>query len=215
MTGLSATFLQDMSAKKSFFGKLLALFLATVTSMFLFLSMKLMITSQQYKIEEALGGAAIDFIRVAREEDTNLKERAKRPSRQEAEPPPPPPQLDSVARPDIDPSSLAESNFDLELGLNLDVPVDGDALAIVRVLPRYPNRALQRNIEGWVLLEFTINEVGLAKNIKIVESEPSGTFDRAAMNAVKKWKYKPKTEEGRSVPRAGVRQMISFNIAKE
>ena len=39
------------------------------------------------------------------------------------------------------------SAFDLG-GMNLNAPVDGDALAIVRVLPRYPSRALSRGIEG-------------------------------------------------------------------
>ena len=57
--------------------------------------------------------------------------------------------------------------------LNLNAPVDGDTLAIVRVLPRYPSRALSRGIEGWVLLEFAIDELGLAVNPVVIESEPA------------------------------------------
>ena len=88
-------------------------------------------------------------------------------------------------------------------------------MAIVRVLPRYPNRALSRGIEGWVLLEFTISPIGQAMNPVVIDSDPAGIFDRSAINAVRKWKYRPKTEEGRAVPRPGVRQMITFQISKD
>lgn len=188
--------------------------LAIVTTMALFLVMKIMITGQNYKIEDLAASITIDFVRLKRDEDVNSKERAaKRPTRQEPEPPPPPPQLDNIEKPNIDDAAI-DANFGLNLGLNLDVPVDGDALAIVRVLPRYPNRALSRGIEGWVLLEFTISAIGQAVDPIVVEAQPQGMFNRAAINAVRKWKYRPKTEDGRAVARPGVRQLISFAIAK-
>jgi protein TonB len=49
----------------------------------------------------------------------------------------------------------------------------------------------------------------------VIDSDPVGIFDRAAINAVRKWKYRPKTEEGRAVQRPGVRQMITFQISKD
>lgn len=188
--------------------------LAIVTTMALFLIMKVMVTGQDYKIEEAGANITIDFVRLQRDEDVNAKQRAaKRPARQEPEPPPPPPQLDNIEKPNIDDANATDVDFTLD-GLNLDVPVDGDALAIVRVLPRYPNRALSRGIEGWVLLEFTISAIGQAISPIIIEAQPAGIFNRAAINAVKKWKYRPKTENGRAVQRPGVRQLISFAITK-
>jgi len=186
--------------------------LACVTTVALFLVMKIMITGQDYRIEELAASITIDFVRLEREEDVNTKDRVKRPSRQEPEPPPPPPQLNQRTKPNIDDASI-DADFGLDFGSGFNAPVDGDALAIVRVLPRYPNRALSRGIEGWVLLEFTINALGQAIEPIVIDAEPPGTFDRAAINAVKKWKYRPKTEDGRAVPRPGVRQLISFNIA--
>ena len=190
--------------------------LAIVTTMALFLVMKVLITGSDFEIEDALDNFSIDFVRVDRDEDTNSKDRAlKRPSKQEPDEPPPPPKLNKVQRPNMDnASSIANfGDFALE-GMNLNAPVDGDALAIVRVLPRYPSRALSRGIEGWVLLEFTISALGQAVDPIVVESDPERTFDRAAMNAVAKWKYRPMMEDGRAVPRPGVRQLISFAIAK-
>jgi protein TonB len=190
--------------------------LALVTTVALFLVMKVLVTGQDFEAEEALASIAIDFVRVERDEDVNEKSRSlKRPSKQEPDEPPPPPKLDQVTRPNMDKASTSANFDDFGLaGMNLNAPVDGDALAIVRVLPQYPRRALSRNIEGWVLLEFTISELGVAVNPVVVDSEPSGIFDRAAINAVQKWKYRPMMDGGRAVPRPGVRQLISFQIAK-
>lgn len=182
----------------------------------LFLVMKVLVTGQEYEIEEELAAIGIDFVRVERDEESQTKDRAlKRPSKVEPEEPPPPPKLTQPNRPNIDKASMSADlgAFDLA-GLNLNAPVDGDTLAIVRVLPRYPSRALSRGIEGWVLMEFAINELGLAVNPVVIESEPPGIFDRAALSAVKRWKYRPMIEDGRPRMRPGVRQLISFEIAK-
>lgn len=188
---------------------------SAVTTVVLFLTMKVLVTGQQYEIADAAQSFAIDFVRVQRDEDVDAKDRApKRPAQQEPDEPPPPPKMSEVSKPNLD-SGGVNANFDFDMGgMNLNAPVDGDALAIVRVLPRYPSRALSRGIEGWVLLEFTIDEVGVAIEPTVVDSDPPGVFDRAAVNAVRKWKYRPKTEDGRAVKRPGVRQMVSFQIAK-
>ena len=182
----------------------------------LFLVMKVLVTGQEYKIEEELASIGIDFVRVERDEESQTKDRAlKRPSKVEPEEPPPPPKLPQPDRPNVDKASMSADMgaFDLA-GLNLNAPVDGDTLAIVRVLPRYPSRALSRGIEGWVLLEFAVDELGLAVNPVVIESEPPGIFDRAATSAVKRWKYRPMIEDGRPRMRPGVRQLISFEIAE-
>ena len=182
----------------------------------LFLVMKVLVTGQEYEIEEELAAIGIDFVRVQRDEESQTKDRAlKRPSKAEPEEPPPPPKLTQPNRPNIDKATMSADlgAFDLA-GLNLNAPVDGDTLAIVRVLPRYPSRALSRGIEGWVLMEFAIDELGLAVNPVVIESDPPGIFDRAALSAVKRWKYRPMIEDGRPRMRPGVRQLISFEIAK-
>ena len=190
--------------------------LAIVTTIVLFLTMKVLVTGRDYEIEQEAASIGIDFVRVERDEDVNTKDRAmKRPSQQKPDEPPPPPKLEPTQRPNADKASM---NLDLGqfglTGMNLNAPVDGDALAIVRVLPRYPSRALNRGIEGWVLLEFAINELGQAVELVVVEADPKGVFDRSAMTAIKKWKYRPMMEDVKPAIRPGVRQLISFNIAE-
>ena len=188
---------------------------ALVTTIALFLTMKVLVTGRDYEIEKELATVGIDFVRVERDEDVNTKDRTlKRPSQQQPEEPPPPPKLQPTQRPNMDKATMS-ADFGLGLaGMNLNAPVDGDALAIVRVLPRYPSRALNRGIEGWVLLEFAINELGQAIEPVVIEADPKGVFDRSAINAIKKWKYRPMMEDGKPTVRVGVRQLVSYNIAK-
>ncbi|CAH6867571.1 Protein TonB [Vibrio chagasii] len=59
------------------------------------------------------------------------------------------------------------------------------------VLPRYPKVALESNLSGYVVMTFNINKQGDVTNIVVVESNPKGIFDKAAVQALSKWKYEP------------------------
>ena len=66
--------------------------LAIVTTIVLFLTMKVLVTGRDYEIEQEAASIGIDFVRVERDEDVNTKDRAmKRPSQQKPDEPPPPP----------------------------------------------------------------------------------------------------------------------------
>lgn len=71
---------------------------------------------------------------------------------------------------------------------------------ISRSAPRYPNRAAERNIEGWVSVSFIIDIEGIPQDIVIVESEPVGTFDNSAITAVKSWRFSPAINEQTNLP---------------
>lgn len=88
----------------------------------------------------------------------------------------------------------------------------GDPLPLVRVEPLYPPRAFLREIEGWVLLEFSVSPAGTVVDPFVVDSEPARTFDGAALSAVRRWKYKPKVENGVAVPRHGVQVVLPFEL---
>ena len=69
-------------------------------------------------------------------------------------------------------------------------------VAIFKVQPDYPARALTRGIEGYVVLLFDITAAGAVTNIRVVAADPEGVFDRSAIRALAKWKYKAPTEDG-------------------
>ena len=53
---------------------------------------------------------------------------------------------------------------------------------------KYPKKALERNLEGYVTVENTVNNLGQVVNVRIVDSS-NPIFDSAARNAVILWKY--------------------------
>jgi len=91
---------------------------------------------------------------------------------------------------------------------------DRDVIPLVRIEPDYPPRAASRGIEGYVVVQFTITPAGTIKDPKVVEGQPEGIFDAAAIKAVSKWKYNPKIEEGVAVERRGVQVKLAFKLEK-
>ena len=87
---------------------------------------------------------------------------------------------------------------------------DGEAIPIVRVAPVFPEQALARGVEGRVLVEFDVSEVGTVENARIVAYEPSSVFNEAALRAVRQWRYNPKVVNGRMVRQTGLRISIPF-----
>ena len=82
---------------------------------------------------------------------------------------------------------------------------------LVRVPPKYPVRAADRHIEGWVKVEFTIQTDGSVDNAVVVSSEPESIFNDAALTAISKWKFKEKMVNGVAVTQRAV-QRLQFKL---
>lgn len=136
------------------------------------------------------------------------------------EPEQPPPDLPDVEidTPDIDVGNLSVGAPVAQADLNVKglggFSGDGEYLPIVKVQPVYPRRALQRGIEGYVIVEFTVTKSGQVRDPVVVESDPPKIFDRAAVNAALKFKYKPRVVDGNPIEVPGVQNKITFAIAK-
>lgn len=74
-----------------------------------------------------------------------------------------------------------------------------DLEALVTPEPAYPPEAFRNRIEGWVEVEFTVNEHGATGDIVVVAAEPAGVFDAAATEAVAAWRYLPRIVNGQPV----------------
>ncbi|PCI46844.1 MAG: protein TonB [Alphaproteobacteria bacterium] len=88
---------------------------------------------------------------------------------------------------------------------------DGDYLPIVKVAPIYPRRAQERGLSGYVIVEFTVTRLGTVVDVKVVETTNS-VFNRAAVKAAAKFKYKPKVVDGEPIDVAGVLHKITFEM---
>ena len=76
----------------------------------------------------------------------------------------------------------------------------------------YTRRALTRGIECYVIVMFTVTRQGTTRDHVIVESKPRGIFDRAALRAATKFKYKPRIVDGQPIEVPGVKNKITFLI---
>lgn len=196
---------------------LIALVLSLGITLVLFYVMQSLIKSGGSALTDPPRGSVLDFVRVKKEEAVQKKERKPRKPPPPKEPPPQmnQPQLDASA-PDSDGSGLnfaADVSADVALGNGLALESgDGEYLPIVKVAPVYPRRALQRGIEGYVIVEFTVTKQGSVRNPLVVEANPEGIFERAAMEAALKFKYKPRVVNGEPAEVAGVQNRITFEI---
>ncbi|MBW1884848.1 MAG: TonB family protein [Deltaproteobacteria bacterium] len=193
--------------------------LASVVTFGLFYLMQSLIIVEG-ELDESAGAKVVDFVRVKRSEEVKPKERKVPEKRQvDDEPPPPDMQLDSSSDMDTGGISISggvQSSIDLSgVGNFTMVSSDGDAVPMVRVPPQYPERAMQRGIEGRVLVEFTISKSGSVKNAKVIAYEPSKIFNKAALKAVRQWKYNPKIQNGKAVEQPGIRVAFPFKLGSE
>lgn len=91
-------------------------------------------------------------------------------------------------------------------------PHPEDAVPLLRENPMYPVEAQQRGISGWIHLEFTVTAAGRTKDVVVLEAEPEGLFDEAAIAAVEGYLYRPKGVGGRPVDREKIQIVLSFDI---
>jgi protein TonB len=77
--------------------------------------------------------------------------------------------------------------------------VDTPPQVLRSIPPQYPFQAKKNNISGTVTLRFIVNMEGYVVEPNVTESEPSGVFDEAALEAIVKFKFKPAVKNGKAV----------------
>jgi protein TonB len=81
------------------------------------------------------------------------------------------------------------------------------AKIVKRVTPVVPG-GISRKAGGYVLVRFNINESGRVSDVEVLESEPAGTFDEPALDAVRKWIYEPRKENGVAVASSAKARLV-------
>jgi len=89
---------------------------------------------------------------------------------------------------------------------------NGIMIPLIRTTPNYPSRALQRGLEGFVELSFTVDKLGNVIDPVVINAIPEGVFDRAALQSISRWKYSPAVNNGQPVETYDVRHRIVFQM---
>jgi protein TonB len=154
------------------------------------------------------------------------------------EPPPPPPEEEE---PPEEQPDLSDAPEPMSITIDLDIAVGtGGALAlnllggsadaardlaqaldvaeldkpptlIAAVSPRYPPELRRARVEGTVSLVFVLTEEGRVEDVR-VESSSRPEFEQPALEAIRRWRYKPGMKEGEAV-KTYMRQPIRFSVA--
>jgi protein TonB len=151
--------------------------------------------------------AMVDFIRSLKDSSSEAKQRnLKEPPKPKTPPMPKTAKIQQAAvqsmkleMPDISPDFSAfkatgPGNILSGYGFG-----DSDVIALVQPRPRYPAQALSRKIEGWVMVKFNITKDGTVDAVEVVDSKPKGVFEREAVRAAWRYKFKPKLVDGSPV----------------
>ena len=185
---------------------------AIFTSSMFWLLWSLIETS--FEAGERAEAARIEFSRMRR--DTEVA--TKRDEKVERERPPPTPETPRLA--------FAAGGIDNNVAqlapvvdargamsrMSMSAGSDRDVIPLVRINPDYPPRAQTRGIEGYVIVQFTITATGTVKDAIVVEAQPKGMFDDAALKAIARWRYNPKVDAGVAVERVGVRTRLTVQL---
>jgi periplasmic protein TonB len=189
---------------------------ATLITMALLWVMQYLIVTGVQAVTEERTFRFVDFIRAQRDE--RVQTRDEKVERVAEAQPPPPMQLERQFD-DMDTAGTAVRVIGISAPrVTHEVSIgregfysDGEYMPIVQVAPLYPRRAEDLGLEGYVILEFTVTREGTVRDPRVIESSHS-IFDRAAIEAALRFRYRPRVIDGEPVEVPGVRFRITFEL---
>lgn len=85
-------------------------------------------------------------------------------------------------------------------------------LPLIRVEPVYPTNAARLGQQGAVVVKYTVDELGNVKDAKVVERLGAEVFDKAALKAVNKWRFRPLLVDGVAQPVEDLQTRLTFSL---
>ncbi len=200
---------------------LLALPVSLLISVSLFSFMAWMVSHSNQRAPKATEAVRFDLVMVENEAEIQRRQRSvpKQPSPPKAPEPLDLSQIDTQVEPmsPLTPISALGLHTALD-GIAISAPNlkgtigNQQVLPLYRVEPRYPSKAQKRQIEGYIVMRFTIDETGRPKDIEVIEAEPNRMFEREAIRALRDWKYQPRVENGVPIEQFGQTVRMEFKL---
>ena len=210
-------------------------------AMALFLLMSELISGGSAVKRETDVSLNLDFIRLNLDEMENVRRRVPPPEPEKTLQLQVPPRLlvaprerdvESIPRIEATPFATDPLSFTIGTGLGRftgdlqpgSFDEEGDLYPVLRVSPIYPSEARLRRVDGWVDLEYTVLPDGSVVDPIVVDSSavrtiasrdtlrvPQDVFNEAALQAIVRWRFKPRIVNGTAVP-VRVSQRINFDL---
>lgn len=185
-----------------------------IMNILIFSAIQFMVVNRQMRLTETDSFDIANFIRM---QEQTREVRSRREPRAPAKP-------QAEAQRDLTKFSGASKSFgvggldvgipdiQIEIDVGSGIQIARELTPLVRVPPEYPHSALLKETEGYVILMFTVTETGSVADPEVIASSPAGTFDRAAIKAVLRWKYQPQLADGKPVS-VVTKTKIKFEMA--
>jgi protein TonB len=187
---------------------------AGLVTLGLLMLMAHLVTTQKPSLDEDAPKYTFNFWREAQPLEQPIpKERPIRPGPVETAPPLPPPGSDPI-------KTEGSKN-----GIILPPPPIGGPgneqstsspglTPLVKISPQYPIKAATKGIQGYVIVEYTVSKLGQVINPRVIDANPRGYFENAALRAIKKFRYNPHQIDGVAMDMHGVLQRFTFELDK-
>ena len=198
-----------------------ALAIGVTFGLFLFMYRLVFMAGGQHSELDAIAGIQFGPVEIPDEIVEKNRRKPKKPPPPREPPPPPRMQVSRMDQTVQEMPQMGLPRLDVPLaggaGMfignfeQIDKTAEGDIIPIVRINPIYPRDAAMKGIEGWVKIEFTITEAGMVKSQKVIDARPPRVFNREAIRAILKWKFKPRVVDGVAVERRAT-QTIDFML---
>jgi protein TonB len=108
---------------------------------------------------------------------------------------------------------ISQERLDIDTSPQGVLPMwNSTMIPLIRTTPNYPSRALQRGLEGFVELSFTVDRFGSVVDPVVLNAVPEGIFDRAALQSISRWRYSPAMNNGQAIETYDVRHRIVFQM---
>ena len=183
--------------------------IATASLLFL---MQALVALQPGAASEPRPRSSLIFVRVKQSEELRTTE-IQRPDKSLKEPRPTTPRIadehgDELAVDRVTSATPIPRDSGAVTALRM---TDGPLVAIVRVQPVYPAVAEARGLEGWVLVQFDVRPDGRVANAFVVEAT-SRLFEKAALAAAYRFRFKPQVVDGVPITTPGIRNLFRFEM---
>ena len=196
-----------------------AIVLGAIVTLGVLFTMQILIATPKAKLDESGTRHFVDFVRVQREETIQREDRRR--DKPVATDTPPPqavqPRVDSIDETQV---AVEVPTMPQDLGMEMSVAnlglvaSDGEYLPMVKIAPVYPASARDRGIEGHCMVEYTVTTAGTTRDIKVIEADPPGIFNKVSIAAAKKFKYRPRVVNGEPIEVQGVRNLFLYQLER-
>ena len=79
----------------------------------------------------------------------------------------------------------------------------------------YPPVARAEGIEGHVVVRYDVTAEGMVANAEVVEADPEGVFEQAALASIVQWRFRAATVGGKPVETPGMLSTLRFRLSED